>query len=304
MHIRLLSRVFALLPAFCLTASMLAAQPARAADAATVTVGGKNFTEQVLLAQITTALLQAKGFNVVKKDGMGSTVLRQAQENGQIDVYWEYTGTSLITYNKVTDHLTPAETYTRVKQLDAAKGLVWLDASKANDTYGLAMNRDEAAKLGIATISDLAKALGAGKDLTFACNSEFYARPDGLKPLQQAYGFSFSPSQIKRMDSGLTYQALKDKQVQVALVFTTDGRVPAFNFITLRDDKNFFPAYALTPVIRKATLDANPTLGPILNSISAKLDDKTMARLNAEVDVSKKSVDDVASEFLKSSGLM
>ncbi len=304
MHIRLLSRVFALLPAFCLTASMLAAQPARAADAATVTVGGKNFTEQVLLAQITTALLQAKGFNVVKKDGMGSTVLRQAQENGQIDVYWEYTGTSLITYNKVTDHLTPAETYARVKQLDAAKGLVWLDASKANDTYGLAMNRDEAAKLGIASISDLAKALGAGKDLSFACNSEFYARPDGLKPLQQAYGFSFSPSQIKRMDSGLTYQALKDKQVQVALVFTTDGRVPAFNFITLRDDKNFFPAYALTPVIRKATLDANPTLGPILNSISAKLDDKTMARLNAEVDVSKKSVDDVASEFLKSSGLM
>ncbi|KQR81688.1 glycine/betaine ABC transporter substrate-binding protein [Burkholderia sp. Leaf177] len=304
MHIRLFSRVFALLPAFCLTASMLAAQPARAADAATVTVGGKNFTEQVLLAQITTALLQAKGFNVVKKDGMGSTVLRQAQENGQIDVYWEYTGTSLITYNKVTEHLTPAETYTRVKQLDAAKGIVWLDASKANDTYGLAMNRDEAAKLGIATISDLAKALGAGKDLTFACNSEFYARPDGLKPLQAAYGFSFSPSQIKRMDSGLTYQALKDKQVQVALVFTTDGRVPAFNFITLRDDKNFFPAYALTPVIRKATLDANPKLGPLLNSISAKLDDKTMARLNAEVDVSKKSVDDVASDFLKSSGLM
>ncbi|MGV7244816.1 glycine betaine ABC transporter substrate-binding protein [uncultured Caballeronia sp.] len=304
MHIRLLSRALALLPALCVAAGLLAVQPARAADAATVTVGGKNFTEQVLLAQITTALLQAKGFNVVKKDGMGSTVLRQAQENGQIDVYWEYTGTSLITYNKVTEHLTPAETYTRVKQLDAAKGIVWLDASKANDTYGLAMNRDEAAKLGITTISDLAKALSAGKDLTFACNSEFYARPDGLKPLQQAYGFSFSPAQIKRMDSGLTYQALKDKQVQVALVFTTDGRVPAFNFVTLRDDKGFFPAYALTPVIRKATLDANPKLGPILNSISAKLDDKTMARLNAEVDVSKKSVDDVASEFLKSSGLM
>jgi osmoprotectant transport system substrate-binding protein len=304
MLIRLLSRVFALFPAFCLTAGMLAVQPVRAADAATVTVGGKNFTEQVLLAQITTALLQAKGFTVVKKDGMGSTVLRQAQENGQIDVYWEYTGTSLITYNKVTEHLNPAETYARVKQLDAAKGLVWLEPSKANDTYGLAMNRDEAAKLGIATMSDLAKALNAGKDLSFACNSEFYARPDGLKPLQQAYGFSFSPAQIKRMDSGLTYQALKDKQVQVALVFTTDGRVPAFNFVTLRDDKGFFPAYALTPVIRKATLDANPTLGPILNSISAKLDDKTMARLNAEVDVSKKSVDDVASEFLKSSGLM
>ena len=106
------------------------------------------------------------------------------------------------------------------------------------------------------------------------------------------------------MDSGLTYQALKDRQVDLALVFTTDGRVPAFNFIVLRDDKGFFPAYALTPVIRKETLDANPKLAGILNALSAKLDDKTMARLNAEVDVSKKSVDDVATEFLKSSGLI
>jgi osmoprotectant transport system substrate-binding protein len=191
-----------------------------------------------------------------------------------------------------------------VKELDAKKGLVWLDPSKANNTYGLAMNRDEAAKLGIVSLSDLSKALKGGKELTFACNSEFYARPDGLKPLQQAYGFSFSPSQVKRMDSGLTYQALKDRQVDLALVFTTDGRVPAFNFIVLRDDKGFFPAYALTPVIRKETLDANPKLAGILNALSAKLDDQTMARLNAEVDVSKKSVDDVATEFLKSSGLI
>jgi len=281
-----------------------AAFASMSAGAATITVGGKNFTEQVLMAQMTTALLEAKGFTVVKKDGMGSSVLREAQENGQIDVYWEYTGTSLITYNKVTEHLNPAQTYQRVKELDAKKGLVWLDPSKANNTYGLAMNRDEAAKLGIVTLSDLSKALNSGKELTFACNSEFYARPDGLKPLQQAYGFSFSPSQVKRMDSGLTYQALKDRQVDLALVFTTDGRVPAFNFIVLRDDKGFFPAYALTPVIRKETLDANPKLAGILNALSAKLDDQTMARLNAEVDVSKKSVDDVAAGFLKSSGLI
>ena len=307
MHIRL-SRFFprALISAFtcALGFCIAAAFASTSAGAATITVGGKNFTEQVLMAQMTTALLEAKGFTVVKKDGMGSSVLREAQKNGQIDVYWEYTGTSLITYNKVTEHLNPTQTYQRVKELDAKKGLVWLDPSKANNTYGLAMNRDEAAKLGIVSLSDLSKALKGGKELTFACNSEFYARPDGLKPLQQAYGFSFSPSQVKRMDSGLTYQALKDRQVDLALVFTTDGRVPAFNFIVLRDDKGFFPAYALTPVIRKETLDANPKLAGILNALSAKLDDQTMARLNAEVDVSKKSVDDVAAEFLKSSGLI
>nr|WP_322061156.1 glycine betaine ABC transporter substrate-binding protein [Paraburkholderia sp. J63] len=272
--------------------------------AASVVVGGKNFTEQQLMAEMTSQLLQAKGFTVTKKDGMGSAVLRQAQENGQVDIYWEYTGTSLITYNKINERLSPEDTYRKVKELDAAKGLVWLNPSKANNTYAFAMNEDEAKKLGIVTVSDLAKALKAGKTLTFACNSEFYARPDGLRPLEKMYGFEFSQDEVKRMDSGLTYQALKDRQVDIALVFATDGRVPAFHFVLLKDDKGYFPAYALTPVIRKATLDANPTLGPILNSLSAKLDAPTMARLNAEVDVQKKSFSDVAHEFLKQSGLI
>jgi hypothetical protein len=132
-----------------------------------------------------TAFLEAKGFTVTKKDGLGSAVLREAQENGQVDVYWEYTGTSLITYNKIVDRLSPEDTYKKVKELDAAKGLVWLNPSRANNTYAFAMNQDEAKKLGISTISDLAKAIKGGKTLTFASNSEFYARPDGLRPLEK-----------------------------------------------------------------------------------------------------------------------
>ncbi|MFM0221713.1 glycine betaine ABC transporter substrate-binding protein [Paraburkholderia dipogonis] len=290
--------------AFALISVLIAAFWIIPSSAATVIVGGKNFTEQQLMAEMTTQLLEAKGFTVTKKDGLGSAVLRQAQENGQVDIYWEYTGTSLITYNKVNDRLSPEDTYKKVKELDAAKGLVWLNPSRANNTYSFAMNEDEAKKLGIVTISDLAKAIKGGKTLTFACNSEFYARPDGLRPLEKMYGFEFSQDEVKRMDSGLTYQALKDRQVDIALVFATDGRVPAFHFVILKDDKGYFPAYALTPVIRKATLDANPTLGPILNSLSAKLDAPTMARLNASVDVSKKSFSDVAHEFLKQSGLI
>ncbi|WP_322032720.1 glycine betaine ABC transporter substrate-binding protein [Paraburkholderia sp. J76] len=274
------------------------------ASAASVVVGGKNFTEQQLMAEMTTLYLEAKGFTVTKKDGMGSAVLRQAQENGQVDIYWEYTGTSLITYNKINERLSPEDTYKKVKELDAAKGLVWLNPSRANNTYAFAMNQDEAKKLGIVTMSDLAKAVKGGKELTFGCNSEFYARPDGLRPLEKAYGFGFSQSDVKRMDTGLVYQALKDRQVDVALVFATDGRVPAFNFVLLKDDKGYFPAYALTPVIRKATLDANPTLGPLLNALSARLDAPTMARLNASVDVQRKSFSDVAKQFLKESGLI
>jgi len=269
-----------------------------------IVVGGKNFTEQQIMSQMTAQLLQAKGFKVDVKAGMGSAVLRQAQENGQIDVYWEYTGTSLITYNKINDRMSAADTYAKVKDLDAAKGLVWLNPSKANNTYSLAMNQDDAKKQGIVSISDLAAKVKGGAKLTFASNAEFYARPDGLKPLEQAYGFEFPRESVKRMDTGLVYQALKEKQVDVGLVFATDGRIPAFNFVVLKDDKGFFPNYALTPVVRKQVLDANPKLAEYLNALSAKLDDATMARLNASVDVDKKTVEDVAKTFLKEQGLV
>ena len=88
------------------------------------------------------------------------------------------------------------------------------------------------------------------------------------------------------------------------LVFATDGRIPAFNFVMLKDDRNYFPNYALTPVVRKQVLDANPKLSEILNALSSKLDDATMARLNASVDVDKKTVEDVARTFLKEQGLV
>ena len=287
-----------------LAAATLLASVATSSLAQTIVVGGKNFTEQQIMSQMTAQLLQAKGFKPDVKAGMGSAVVRQAQENGQIDVYWEYTGTSLITYNKINDRLSPADTYAKVKELDAAKGLVWLNPSKANNTYSLAMNADDAKKQGIATISDLAAKVKSGAKLTFASNAEFYARPDGLKPLEEKYGFEFPRESVKRMDTGLVYQALKDHQVDVGLVFATDGRVPAFNFVILKDDKGFFPNYALTPVVRKQVLDANPKLANYLNALSSKLDDATMARLNASVDVDKKTVEDVARTFLKEQGLV
>jgi osmoprotectant transport system substrate-binding protein len=274
------------------------------AAAQTIVVGGKNFTEQQLMAEMTTQLLRAKGFTVDKRDGMGTAVLRQAQESGQIDVYWEYTGTSLITFNKVTDKLDADATYAKVKELDAAKGLVWLNPSKANNTYALAMRKADASGKGIATLSDLAAKVNGGEALKFGCNAEFYSRPDGLKPLETAYGFEFGRENVVRMDTGLVYQALKDAQVDVGLVFATDGRIPAFDFVVLKDDKGFFPSYALTPVARKETLDKNPQLADILNGVSAKLDDATMAKLNASIDVDKKSVEEVAGGFLKEKGLI
>lgn len=277
---------------------------ASTADAQTITVGGKNFTEQQLLTEMTAQLLTAKGMEVDKRAGMGSAVVREAMESGQIDVYWEYVGTSLIVYNKVEDKLSPEDAYSRVKEMDAEKGMAWLTPSAANNTYALAMRKADAAEQNVHSISDLAEKVKGGEDMNIAVNAEFYARPDGLAPLQEAYGFEFPRDKIERMDTGLTYQALRDEQVDVGLVFATDGRIPAFDFEVLQDDKGFFPSYALTPVVRQETLDAHPELGDILNSLSAKLDDATMARLNAQVDVDGKSVEEVAGTYLKEQGLI
>jgi len=286
-----------------LTVAAMAAGLVSAA-AQTLVVGGKNFTEQQLMAEMTTQLLTAKGFKIDKRAGLGTAPLRQALENGQIDLYWEYTGTSLITFNKITEKLDAAATYARVKELDGAKGLVWLNPSKANNTYGLAMRRADADAKGMHTLSDLAAKERGGQHLKFGCNAEFYARPDGLGPLQTAYGFEFGRENVVRMDTGLVYAALRDSQVDVGLVFATDGRIPAFDFVVLKDDKGYFPSYALTPVVRKEALDKNPKLADILNSLSAKLDDATMAKLNATVDVDKKTIEEVSTGFLKSQGLI
>jgi osmoprotectant transport system substrate-binding protein len=269
-----------------------------------IVVGGKGFTEQLLIAEMTSQLLKANGFTPDKRTGMGSAVLRKAMESNQVDVCWEYTGTSLITYNKINERLSAEDTYKRVKQVDGEKGLVWLNPSKANNTYAIAMTKEGMEKAGIKTLSDFAKAVNAGKAPTLAMNAEFAGRPDGLPGLEKEYGFKMPLDKVKKMDTGLTYQALRDKQVESTLVFATDGRVAAFNFTILSDDKGFFPPYSLTPVVRKEILDKNPKLAPILNGLSAELDDATMAKLNAMIDVDKKTVEEVASTFLKQQKLL
>lgn len=280
--------------------TLAATLPAQASE---LVIGGKNFTEQQLLTEITAQYLDQQGYEVERRAGMGSAVLRKAQENGQIDLYWEYTGTSLLNYNKVKEKVPANEVYDRVKALDAKKGLVWLNPSAANNTYALAMRRDDAEKRGISTLSDLARAVNSDAGLVLAVNAEFYARKDGLKPLQKAYGFKFPRKAIKRMDSGLTYTALKEQEVDVALVFATDGRIPAFGFKVLEDDKHYFPEYAITPVVREEILNQNPQLADQLNRLSAKIDGERMSELNARVDVQRQSVEQVAADFLKEAGL-
>ncbi len=272
--------------------------------AGTLTVGGKDFTEQFILAEMTKQLLEAKGYTVSKKDGMGTSIVRAALENGEVDLYWEYTGTSLVTFNKVTEKLSPEDTYNRVRDLDAAKGLVWLAPSHSNDTYALVIRHDNPNTNGMTTISDLAAAYKAGKAVLMATTAEFPKREDGLLGLEKTYDFKAGRANVKPMEIGLVYPAVAGGSADVAVAGATDGRIAAMKLVILKDDKHFFPDYAIVPVVRKQTLDAHPDLKEPLEALASRLDDETMQRLNGAVDVDKKSVESVATAYLKEKGLL
>ncbi|PLU61493.1 glycine/betaine ABC transporter substrate-binding protein, partial [Sinorhizobium medicae] len=195
--------------------------------AATLTVGGKNFTEQLIIAEITKQLLESKGHTVDKKDGMGTKIVRAALENGEVDLYWEYTGTSLITFNKVMERLSPEETYSRVKELDGEKGLVWLAPSAANNTYAYVIKPDNAKTEGMETISDLAKAYNDGKKILMGTTAEFPKRPDGLIGLEKVYGFETGRANVRPMDLGLAYNALANGDLDTIDAQATDGQIAA-----------------------------------------------------------------------------
>ncbi len=270
-----------------------------------IVVGAKDFTEQLLVAEMTTQLLQESGFSAHKGTGFGTAGVRALQESGIIDVYWEYTGTSLTTFNQVTEKLSPQEGYARVKALDSKRGIVWLAPSEVNNTYALAMRQADAAARGIHSISDLAAKLRSGDGMRLASTAEFITRADGLKPLQQAYGFEFMLGNVVGMDPAAVYNALRrEREFEVGVVFATDGRISAFGLTLLQDDKRFFPSYLMSPVVREVTLDRHPTIKLILEKLSAQLDTETMAALNAMVDLQSRKPEEVASEFLWARGLL
>jgi len=296
------------IPAILMLFALLAAPCVSSAEDKRIVVGGKNFTEQYILPELAKDLLEKNGFDVDLKTGVGSVVARQSLENGQIDLYYEYTGTAYTVYYKQDDRTVmtdPQKVYQWVKEADASKDLVWLQPVRFNNTYTLMMRKNQAEELGIKSISDLSKYVNTHPDeLVIGVNAEFWERPDGFKPLMKYYDFRVPYDKIKKMDSGLVYKALKDKNVDVSMGFATDGRIAAFDFVTLKDDKNYFPDYSPAPVARKEILDKHPNVREILKPIAENLTTDQMQQLNAAVDVDHEDVSVVAKEWLESQGLL
>jgi len=281
-------------------------EPSGEMETGLVVVGSKDFSEQYILGYISVIALEAAGFEVDDQVGLGGTAVnREALLAGEIDLYWEYTGTGWMAHLEHEEPITdPQECYDEVKAEDAGNGLVWLDMAPFNNTYTLMMQQTVGDDLGIASISDLAEYINGGGDASLCINQEFYARPDGFKGVEALYGFQFDEGQVIMMDSGLTYKALQDGECTTAMGFATDGRIAAFGFFNLEDDKQYFPVYNPAPVVRQEVVDAYPGIATVLAPVAQALTTEKMMEMNKQVDIDEQDPEDVACDFLMSEGLV
>jgi osmoprotectant transport system substrate-binding protein len=280
-----------------------AAGSAMAADR--IKVGAKNFTEQYILGHMISKLVEDAGYDVKTNMGTGSTVTRKALETGQTDLYPEYTGTAWMLFLKHDSVITdPKELYEKVSTEDLEKnGIVWLEPSEVNNTYAMAITQEATKTIGT-TLSDLAEYVNANPgEVVFGIDQEFYERSDGFFAMAEHYGMKVDRKQVRTMEVGLTFEAMMNDQVDVTMVFATDGKIKKYNLQVLEDDKQFFPVYSMAVTIRKEILDAHPDLREILKPISDLTDD-IMQELNYQVDVKGKPAEMVAEEYLKEKGLI
>lgn len=276
-----------------------------------INVASKGFTEQIILGKIMVTLLKDRGIKVTDRTSLGGTnVCREALEQGQIDVYMEYTGTAWLTFFKKKEVVRDSMgLFEKVKAVDAKKDLVWLAPAKFNNTYAIVMQADKADQMGIKTLSDWAAwaKKNPGK-MSLASNAEFYSREDGFKGMMEFYGLTFGKeipdANVKKMETPLCKKAVRDNQVLSGMAFATDGEIQDYNQVVLVDDKNYFPIYNPAPVVRKAVLDQNPEIKFILSEIGPSLDTATMTRLNYRVNVNGEKPEAVAKSWLRGVGLV
>jgi osmoprotectant transport system substrate-binding protein len=274
----------------------------------TITVGSKNFTEQYILGNMYAQALEANGFNAETKLDLGSEqIADKALQEGQIDLYPEYTGTALVAIvpykGDPTDLSTPKETYEAAKKGYAERDPAdtMLTPAPFNNTYGIFVRKPVAEDEGITNLEQLSE---ASPNLTFISYSEFQDRSDGYPNVKKNYpAFDFEQIEIVNQ-LGLRYSGLESGEGDVGVGFTTDGQLTSDQLVVMKDPKSIWPFYYPAPVVRSDVLKKNPKVEKILNEVSASLDVETMRELNGKVDLDQEDPEDVAAEHLEEAGIV
>ena len=275
-------------------------------EGVSLTVGSKDFTENILLGEILAQALANEGADVTNQTNLGGTsVAREALLAGELNVYPEYNGTGWTVHLGNEDpSQDPEELYTVTAEADLEQNdIKWVGRSPFNDTYGFAANGDLAAAEGGFDFDSMAAYLEANPDTTVCMESEFPDRPDGLVLFEQATGYTVPQSQQQILDTGLIYTETADGNCDFGEVFTTDGRIGALN-LELVDDPGVMILYNVSYTFQNDVYEANADVyDEIVEEILAPLDEEKMAALNAQVDIDAVPYDRVASEYLEEIGL-
>jgi osmoprotectant transport system permease protein len=268
---------------------------------APVVVASKPFGESYLLAEIFARLLEARGFGVERRSGLGATEIAfRALREGAIDVYPEYTGTGLLAILGEPPAPDPREVFARVsREFRERWGVRWLPPLGFENTYAIAVRRETAERLRLATLSDLAR---MGRTLRAGLTPDFIGRPDGLPGLARAYGLRFR--EVRALLPAVKYQALAAGEVDVIDGYSTDGLIERYDLVVLEDDRRFFPPYEAAALAGRRLADSVPGAVAALAEISGRLDEPTMRRLNRRLEVDGEPVGAIAADALRELGLV
>lgn len=246
-----------------------------------VRISHKEYTEQRITGQLMAVYLESKGFEVEVTELTGTMLNFTSLDNGNTDVYAEFTGSAYGAVLNQTEILGVQETYDYVKaEFEAQYGITWLEPLGWNNTYVLSLREETIEKYGLETIEDL---IAAGPDLIMGCDKEFQNRADGLPGLKEAYpGLAFKDEVA--MDQGLTYAALNNGDIDVNVSYSTDGRIAKFGLVNIEDNKNFFPPYYVTPILKMAYADEHPDVVAALKELGGHWTEADLQKYNLMVD--------------------
>ena len=268
-----------------------------------ITVGSKNFTEQVILGEIVAQHVSLRlSERVDRKLNLGGTLLaHQALVKGDLDLYPEYTGTALTAVLKRRLSSDPAAVLAKVKAEYLSRFKIhWLDPLGFNNTFAMVIRGEDARKYQIETLSDAAT---HANGWTLGVGYEFQQRPDGLPGLLRTYKLPLKRSP-RTMDLGLLYRALEQKQVNMVAASATDGLLSVLDVKVLKDDKRYFPPYQASLAVRADALVKHPPLKRALEQLSGLFSDEIMRTLNYQVDGKHRPVSEVAMTFLRAAKLL
>jgi osmoprotectant transport system substrate-binding protein len=262
-----------------------------------VSIGSKNFTEQLVLGELLAQQLgRLTSLPINKRFYLaGSYICHQALLSGRIDMYVEYTGTALVAILKQPPSSDHAAVFNTVKDLYASRfNLEVLPSLGFDNSFAMVMRGNDARRLRLKTLSDAA---AVSPHLRLGVGYEFLERPDGYKGLVSKYGFKFAGAP-RVMDLGLLYRALQNNQVDMVAGSNTDGLIAALDLVVLEDDRHYFPPYDAVPIVRRETLQRHPEVATALQQLSGRITVEDMRRMNYAVDGEKKDAAAVVKEFL------